>query len=402
MLQLQHQKLFWFSALVIFVFLSTLAFSANESYILKSELTKELSRVTSRFQRLEQTMQRMEQSVKENTNNNGVVGQQTSFSEGASDLHWLRNAMKIPVVVWVSPLTDSLAWPEQYDPTFHRIPTRKCGNFCKFVSEEKDRATADLILENSDPKNCLPPKSNISSSLAIYVGEALDLEVMQKQRKGCPTLSKVDYYLSFHVEESNTVVPCGTLFSADDVLEKAQNSLRQWPLSSRENAIGFVSRNSREFRNEMAKKLQKAITLNSYGSVLNNHPWPDGKSNDKLNALKRNRFCLAVENHLDDPEYITEKLWDCYKSASIPIYYGNLGKAVVPPNSYINVTYFDSIEDLGQFLAALTEEDLAPYLDWVTNPPIEFLQFWKKRAYNDVLCRLCERVQINKYLANKD
>lgn len=313
---------------------------------------------------------------------------------------WTEQARNISALIYIASETRVYGWPEQYDPTAHRAPDENCGPNCKFTEDRSLRNGCDVFLEDPDSSSCAKTKPQANTKAASLVLEALDFEKLEKQRPNCPENAKLDYILSFHTEPSNKIIPCGTLYDANDIVSQAQAALKEKPQSARENAIGFVSRNSREFRNEMATKLSAYLPLRSYGSVMNNALWPDGRSGDKLHAFKRHRFCLAIENHLDDPEYITEKLWDCYKTASIPIYYGNIGRAVLPKHSYVNITAFSSIEKVGEFIRDMTLEDAQSYLEWVNNPPSEFLDFWKTRSYKSILCRLCERVQLDKYLNN--
>jgi len=47
-----------------------------------------------------------------------------------------------------------------------------------------------------------------------------------------------------------------------------------------------------------------------------------GKVGDKDETLAKYRFCLCIENQLNHPGYVTEKMFDCFFSGTVPIYLG--------------------------------------------------------------------------------
>lgn len=84
-------------------------------------------------------------------------------------------------------------------------------------------------------------------------------------------------------------------------------------------------------RDEYVKELMKYITIDSYGTCLNNKQLPQNLKDDYLNILSntdflnfvaRYKFVIAIENGVCE-DYITEKFWRAIKVGSVPIYFGS-------------------------------------------------------------------------------
>lgn len=73
---------------------------------------------------------------------------------------------------------------------------------------------------------------------------------------------------------------------------------------------------------------------------------PGANYNDKLELFKTCKFGIAFEN-ADNDDYVTEKIYDCYISNTIPIYFGadNIGNDF-NPESFINVKNYSSPNEM--------------------------------------------------------
>ncbi|TVQ61377.1 MAG: hypothetical protein EA378_09185 [Phycisphaerales bacterium] len=68
-----------------------------------------------------------------------------------------------------------------------------------------------------------------------------------------------------------------------------------------------------------------------------------GSVASKAHAMWPARCTLAIENHAEGDEYVTEKLWDALACWSLPLYYGSRAPdAMIPPESFIR------LPDLGE------------------------------------------------------
>jgi len=85
--------------------------------------------------------------------------------------------------------------------------------------------------------------------------------------------------------------------------------------------------------------------------------------NAKLDILSKYKFNLCFENCIADG-YISEKILDCFKAHTIPIYLGapNIGK-YVPKNCFIDFRKFRDFSELINFLKGMNEETYSSYVN---------------------------------------
>jgi len=87
--------------------------------------------------------------------------------------------------------------------------------------------------------------------------------------------------------------------------------------------------------------------------------WPSSLA--KLKVLSQYKFCLCFENCFVDPwasDYLTEKIFDCFKSKTIPIYYGATNvQEHIPEDLYIDYRKFKSDSELTEYLHFFSNED---------------------------------------------
>ena len=82
-----------------------------------------------------------------------------------------------------------------------------------------------------------------------------------------------------------------------------------------------------------------------------------GEIENKSEILKRARFSWCYENSRQK-NYITEKIFDCFTSGCVPIYYGapNISD-FVPNNCFIDRSKFKSTDEVHEFLMSLPDTD---------------------------------------------
>lgn len=82
----------------------------------------------------------------------------------------------------------------------------------------------------------------------------------------------------------------------------------------------------------------------------------------KRDALLQARFCICYENVRDLPGYITEKIFDCFLSGCVPIYWGasNINEHV-PPECFIDRRNFASHGELLSFIQGMPEHEFIRY-----------------------------------------
>lgn len=87
-----------------------------------------------------------------------------------------------------------------------------------------------------------------------------------------------------------------------------------------------------------------------------------GSITDKYETLKKYKFCLAFENEEKTKGYITEKIFDCLLSGTIPIYLGadNITD-YIPADCFIDLRKFSGFPALEKYLRSITEQEYRQY-----------------------------------------
>jgi alpha(1,3/1,4) fucosyltransferase len=89
-----------------------------------------------------------------------------------------------------------------------------------------------------------------------------------------------------------------------------------------------------------------------------------GKIASKKEILQKYKFSICFENARDIPGYITEKIFDCFFSGCVPIYWGaNNIEEHIPKNCFIDFTRFSSLEEVYQYITNMPDDVYQKYLD---------------------------------------
>ena len=112
--------------------------------------------------------------------------------------------------------------------------------------------------------------------------------------------------------------------------------------------LGMISR--RVFR-----KISPLIQFNSFPSYR-------GKISRKQDVLTQTRFAICYENVYDCPGYITEKIFDCFFSGCVPVYWGaNNITDHISDDCFIDRRKFRDTSEVYAFLKAITESEFNGY-----------------------------------------
>ena len=131
----------------------------------------------------------------------------------------------------------------------------------------------------------------------------------------------------------------------------------------------FVSNCQTESRREnLVQKLEQLMSVDVYGRC-GNHRCPKSSSgqDECYQMLSRDyKFYLSLENSLCD-DYVTEKLFNVLRYDVIPVVYGGANYSkILPPNSYIDVQDFTTIQTLVNYLKKVGNDErlYRSYFDW--------------------------------------
>ncbi|MCV2401637.1 glycosyltransferase family 10 [Marinomonas sp. C2222] len=88
-----------------------------------------------------------------------------------------------------------------------------------------------------------------------------------------------------------------------------------------------------------------------------------GKVEAKREVLEQYKFAICFENARDIPGYITEKIFDCFFSGCIPIYWGaNNIEEHIPSNCFIDFNQFESLNEMYCHISSMPEAAYDGYL----------------------------------------
>ena len=105
-----------------------------------------------------------------------------------------------------------------------------------------------------------------------------------------------------------------------------------------------------------------------------------GTINSKYEVLKDYRFSYCLENFYSQDGYITEKIFDCFKTLTIPIYKGD--KSIInhiPEETFINYDNFDNLDDLNNYLLKMSKSRSLEYQSSIK----EFLESPKAKTFSN-------------------
>lgn len=138
--------------------------------------------------------------------------------------------------------------------------------------------------------------------------------------------------------------------------------------ASKRDVVGDISHSRELVFNEI-----KGMTKHAYGKIPFCGEYYRGVIGDKekdtfpsslakLKKLNEYKFSLCFENCYHEVwswDYITEKIFDCFKAKTIPVYLGCYNiESHIPSEFFIDFRKFNSTNDLVAFLRSLTNEQI--------------------------------------------
>ncbi len=133
-------------------------------------------------------------------------------------------------------------------------------------------------------------------------------------------------------------------------------------------ACNKISNYPGELYSERNRLIQFYENSSSSDFLLFGKWWPltlktyRGPIKRKVDCLKHFRFCYAYENITGIPGYITEKIFDCFQTLTVPIYWGapNIAE-YIPKDCYLLREDFSSDDALYSYLKNMDEITYSQY-----------------------------------------
>lgn len=127
---------------------------------------------------------------------------------------------------------------------------------------------------------------------------------------------------------------------------------------------------------KIQRRLMRALT-----KVIQLRPFPSyrGRVGHKSEVLQRTRFSICYENVRDLPGYITEKIFDCFFSGCVPVYWGASNIThYIPADCFIDRREFSDTAAVYQYLKTMDENVFRGYQQRIAN----FLSSGGARPYS--------------------
>ncbi len=104
-----------------------------------------------------------------------------------------------------------------------------------------------------------------------------------------------------------------------------------------------------------------------------------GAPQNKDATIKQYKFCVCYENTKNIPGYVTEKMFECLSSGTVPIYLGAPNvEQYVPKNCFIDRRDFASNQEMYDYLKNMPEETYNNIIDNIIN----YLKTDKAKLYS--------------------
>jgi hypothetical protein len=152
------------------------------------------------------------------------------------------------------------------------------------------------------------------------------------------------WYLDLGTGSPRYSARVGIMIDAATLLEP-----RQIDFSSKSKFMCTFISNPEPNRIHALNEFRKYFEIDVYG------PLAGRKVDSKIKIAKDYRYMMCFENDLY-PGYVTEKPLEAYVCGTVPVYFGDLGKSGnVNSKSLINLLDFDSVKNLAQYLAKISD-----------------------------------------------
>jgi len=122
--------------------------------------------------------------------------------------------------------------------------------------------------------------------------------------------------------------------------------------------------NEYKFHGKFAKLNSFKLLTNIFTTISPPlHPSYKGEIKHKKDTLMKYKYAICFENSKNTNGYITDKIFDCFFSGCIPIYWGapNIND-YVPDKTYINMNDFQDYQTLFNYLINMDESEYDSYI----------------------------------------
>jgi hypothetical protein len=119
------------------------------------------------------------------------------------------------------------------------------------------------------------------------------------------------------------------------------------------------------FSKKISRRIKRLAT-----QAFGYRPFPSyaGEIADKGSVYQMAKFGYCYENVANLPDYISEKIFDCFFNGCVPVYWGSSTiEKHIPSNCYIDRRNFKNTEETHQFLLSIDETHYQKYQDNISS-----------------------------------
>ena len=204
-----------------------------------------------------------------------------------------------------------------------------------------------------------PPKTNPNQVDFYYAHEAANH--FGKELADPRSIANMDYMGTFAMKENAIWYGFGP--SVEQLIGNFQSF--KIPREERVPSVAYLGLDCMPSRAGILNEISKIFPVTSIGGCANNFEKPEGDPGRGGSAKAQNAylapfmFYFSVENGIQCPDYITEKMWGALSRGSIPVYYGwdGIEEYLPSKDAFIDLRDYPTPETLAAKLRHVATND---------------------------------------------
>ena len=204
-----------------------------------------------------------------------------------------------------------------------------------------------------------PPKANPNQVDFYYAHEAANH--FGKELADPRSIANMDYMATFAMKENAVWYGFGP--SVEQLIGNFQSF--QIPREERVPSVAYLGLDCMPSRAGVLNEISKVFPVSSIGGCANNFEKPDGDPGRGGSPKAQNAylapfmFYFSVENGIQCPDYITEKMWGALARGSIPVYFGwdGIEEYIPSKDAIIDLRDYPTPESLAEKLRLVATND---------------------------------------------
>ena len=204
-----------------------------------------------------------------------------------------------------------------------------------------------------------PPKANPNQVDFYYAHEAANH--FGKELADPRSIANMDYMATFAMKENAVWYGFGP--SVEQLIGNFQSF--QIPREERVPSVAYLGLDCMPSRAGVLNEISKVFPVSSIGGCANNFEKPDGDPGRGGSPKAQNAylapfmFYFSVENGIQCPDYITEKMWGALARGSIPVYFGwdGIEEYIPSKDAIIDLRDYPTPESLVEKLRLVATND---------------------------------------------